>query len=76
MSRLFIVELVPKPEPPELIPNDALKGWTQEGSGNRFLQDAANEQVDPVQGSVELLETRYQLQERLGVQLRKRSSAL
>ena len=29
MSRLFVVELVTEPEPPELISNDTLEGWTK-----------------------------------------------
>ena len=61
MSRFFVVELVAKPESPELVSDDALEGWAQKWPRSWLLQDSANEDVNLVQGPVELLETRDQL---------------
>ena len=61
MSRLFVVESVSKSESPELISDDALEGRTQERSSHRFLENSADEKVDLVKRSVELLKSSYQL---------------
>ena len=46
LSRVVIVESVSLLQALELVPDDASEGWTNNGSGQRYLCDAAYEQIN------------------------------